>query len=649
MHPLRYNALVASLEQTAAVSPEALRRRVKGLVALGYAYVLAVLLAVVAGIVLLGVAIYSAGAGGAVKLLIGLLILAWVIVKSLWVRATPPDGMVLAPGSAPLLERRVEEIRAALDAPRADTILLTDDFNASVTQIPRLGIFGWPRTYLTLGVPLMCGLDPRQLDAVLAHEFAHLSGAHPKLGLWVYRMSRTWQQLLTALSRRPAGRFVFAGFFRWYVPRLQAYGFVMSHRDEYDADAEAASLCGADAMAQALVALEVRGRALGEHAWPEIWRGLEHAELPPARVWSDLTALLHRELPPATRAAWLGRALRRRTLDDDTHPSLADRLRALGVVSDGAPHVEDVAARLLPPVTVSSAEHYLGADAGNLLATLNDGWREHVREQWETSRSARRALRDRANELLARDAASPLEPAELWELTGAVTTLDGERAALPLLRRAVVGMPKFARPHFDLGRILLDADDPACITHLRRAMELDDDLRSAALELLRQHHANVSDRAALESVQVERHANAELLGGAAEERGKVVAADVLVSAALDADTAAGVREVAAAHPGITVIWVARKVTRAMPGRPLYVALVETNARWWNRSSKRDQQLAQQMADELYPVLGGDLLALVHQGTTRWLQKKMRGIAGARVYVAHEAGASAGVAVAGQTA
>ena len=235
MEPQRYEQLVQELEALSRTAPGVLRRRVRLLVALGYTYVFGVLATMLAAIAALVWLVTRTHTGGlAVKLGIPLLGLTYVIARSLWVKVAPPSGTRLEPGAAPTLEARIEEIRRALDAPRADTVLLTGDFNASVTQIPRLGVLGWPKTYLSLGVPLMLALDRRQLDAVLGHEFAHLSGAHPKLGLWVYRMSRTWDQLLTQLQEKQSwGHKLFEPFVRWYAPRTHAYGYVLSRRDEY--------------------------------------------------------------------------------------------------------------------------------------------------------------------------------------------------------------------------------------------------------------------------------------------------------------------------------------------------------------------------------------------------------------------------------
>lgn len=111
-------------------------------------------------------------------------------------------------------------------------MLLSDDFNAAVTQVPRLGIFGWPRNYLLLGLPLMKVLSREQFKAVLAHEYGHLAGGHARLSNWIYRQRQRWGKLLNALSEYQGyGSFLFLPFLRWYTPYFNAFSFPLARAE----------------------------------------------------------------------------------------------------------------------------------------------------------------------------------------------------------------------------------------------------------------------------------------------------------------------------------------------------------------------------------------------------------------------------------
>ena len=62
----------------------------------------------------------------------------------------------------------IEEVRCKAAAPRVHEVLLTNDVNAAVVQVPRLGMFGWQKNYPILGLPLMQLMSPEELKAVLA-------------------------------------------------------------------------------------------------------------------------------------------------------------------------------------------------------------------------------------------------------------------------------------------------------------------------------------------------------------------------------------------------------------------------------------------------------------------------------------------------
>lgn len=629
MTPDEYNGIVAELEELARTEPAALRNRVRLLIAGGYAYVLAVLLLVIGAAALVVLAMVSGSVAALFKLVLPLIVLAWLILKSLWVTTGPPPGRRLPRGSARALEARVEEIRRALDAPHADEVLLTGDFNASVTQIPRLGIFGWPRTYLSLGVPLMYALEPRQFDAVLAHEFAHLSGSHPKLGLWVYRMSRTWGQLLQHLEEADNwGSALFERFVGWYVPRMRAYGFVLSRRDEYEADSEAASVAGADAMGEALVALELRGDALDEQFWPDVWRQAELDPSPPTQAFALLPVVMREAIAPPVRARRMGRALARRAADGDTHPSLSERLAALGVAPS-----EALAERLASPVTTQAAEHYLGGIASEALAGFEGAWRAGVEQSWRQRHHEVRKMRTRVADLTGRDrTGTPLTPGELWELASTLSELDDEPAAIPYLGRILDAEPDHVGAHFVLGRALLTQDDPAGIAHVNRAMELSrGDVVLQGIVLLGRYRASRGEAAEAEALRKRYREYVETMRLAQEERARIGSGDTFLPADLPPEDLDRLREVARGEEGLSAVWVARKEARYLPEQPVIVVLLEP--RWWRLGSwfDRDRGRAKRVGDRLAFSADCCMMVLTLTRKNAWLRRMLMEVAGARAY------------------
>src|SRR5688572_16816355 len=119
---------VNGLEEFAGREPSKYALRVGLLAALGYAYII-LMLAVVA-LLLYGL-LYLTFAGGRFNFYIlkfgwVLLMLAYVVVRALWVSVPAPAGVELEAGGAPRLRELVGELSAALQAPRVHVVLVDD-------------------------------------------------------------------------------------------------------------------------------------------------------------------------------------------------------------------------------------------------------------------------------------------------------------------------------------------------------------------------------------------------------------------------------------------------------------------------------------------------------------------------------------------
>lgn len=329
-----FDELVTKLETFAQKHPGSYRLRVGLFAALGYAYIFLVLAGLIGLVALLVLFIvYSRHANSLiVKLVILLLVPAGLIVRSLWVTFPPPQGIRLTRAQVPHLFALVEELTAKLQAPRFHTILLVQDFNAAVVQTPRLGIFGWQKNYLLLGLPLMQSLSLEQFKAVLAHELGHLSGNHARFAGWIYRLRHTWLQIYQRFNEgnQEGAGVLFNTFLNWYWPAFNAYSFTLARMNEYEADRCAAQLAGARSAAEALVNVDLKSRFLANSFWRDINGQASHLPDPPGNTYSLMLAALHSPIPEEQGSQWLEQGLAEKTSNQDTHPCLSDRLAALG-------------------------------------------------------------------------------------------------------------------------------------------------------------------------------------------------------------------------------------------------------------------------------------------------------------------------------
>ena len=185
------------------------------------------------------------------------------------------------------------ELRRRLRTPRLHHVLLTADFNAGVMQVPRLGLLGWHRSYLFIGLPLMKSLTVEQFQAVLAHELGHLSGGHARAGNWIYRLRLIWQRLEAAFSRTSHwGSAPIRAFFEWYIPRFQRNIFSTWRAPTSTKRMLLPStLTSARSAAQALARpSSIVGSYLSEKYWPKIHSAARELPQPAFAPYSEFMA-----------------------------------------------------------------------------------------------------------------------------------------------------------------------------------------------------------------------------------------------------------------------------------------------------------------------------------------------------------------------
>ena len=331
-----FELLVERIERAARARPGMYKAKVFGLAVLGYGF-LAVVVVVLTVLVVLAILALRHAAALAVKFLLVIGAFLLVVLRALWVRLEPPKGWKLTRGDAPDLFGLLDRLRKELQTPPIHAVLVTPEFNAGVSQIPRLGLFGWHRNYLLVGLPLMQVLTREQFTAVLAHELGHLSHGHARSSNWIYRLRLTWLRLDAALRQHaPPGSRVITWFYHWYVPYFFAFSFPLARANEFEADAAATRLTSPRIASQALTTVSVAAAFLRERYWPGILKeAVDAAPQTTFAPYSRLGAAAAAGISAADRDSWMTAALNEVASVSDSHPSLQERLHALG----GTPEV----------------------------------------------------------------------------------------------------------------------------------------------------------------------------------------------------------------------------------------------------------------------------------------------------------------------
>ncbi len=570
----RYSALISRLEGEAETAPAQYKRRIFLLSVLGYSYPLVILTMLLASLFgTISVAVYAAAGGAAVAIGLGLkliakylaiplLVLSYGIVRALWVRLPPPEGREIEPDQVPKLFALCGQLREQLRGPRIHKILLTNEFNAGIVQVPRLGLLGWQRNYLIIGLPLALALSAKEFEAVLAHEYGHLAGSHGHFSAWVYRMRQTWFRLAVALDERSSwGSFLFTPFFKWFAPYYNAYSFVLARADEYEADRCSADVASSRVAADALIEISVRDRALEQKFWPNFWDLANRQLEPPFQPYGAMGGFFKKPQDPEFKQESLHEVLKQTTGIEDTHPSFADRVDALGEEP-----------RIPQDFEISAAESLFGQALEPLLAELDQVWTEEYLPQWhERFRQSMDWGRQLAG-LRAKASHTTLKEEELWRLANLIEELEGSEEALPTYRALYDAHPEHAGASFAIGRISLEAKEADGLAKLETATALDPEYTTAACNHAYRYHVNLNHIPEAKAWEERARQRDELEWQAKIERDDLKPNDELLPHELEEPELSKLIAELKGVPSLKYVYLQRKKVTYLTENPIYVVI-----------------------------------------------------------------------------
>jgi len=582
----QYRDLVAQAELTAAAHPLRYRLQLGLFAALGIGYVgLLASLAAASALFVIGLIVVSKSIL-LVKVALLPLGLAYVVGRTLWFRLPAPQGRRMSPDEVPALFREIEHVRRSVRAKPVQEVLLTPSFNAAVVQTPRLGMLGWPKRYLVIGLPLLASLPPYQFRAVLAHEFAHLARNHASFGNWIYRIRETWYRILDALEPRHGTLCAWlAGFFRWYAPYFNAYSFALARANEYEADRESARVTSREDAVDALVAVYAKSEYIESRFWSDFYGRAEGRPEPPPEAFSEYVTAL-RNVPMDQAHAALAGALTRETGLSDTHPSLKDRLAALR----SKPSV--------PPSFQLSAAHTLLRDKRQpLMQEFDQLWRESLAGPWHERHQYLVEARSKLGRYESAQAERELSEEEHWDYACSVEVLRGGRAALPLLDALLARAPAHAPAYYARGRILLDEDEERGVADLETAMQLDESVREPGSRLLYTYFYSRNQLSRCDRYRSMLSQAAHERRVASAERSMLRRGDLLLPHGLPPTELLAWRAVLSSENGLKRAWLARKQVRHLQALPAYVLVIEFRALRWVGATTL-QRMAQSLPDSV---------------------------------------------------
>jgi Zn-dependent protease with chaperone function len=538
------------------------------------------------------------------KVILAVLFSIWILLRSLWIKVTPPEGYILKRNDFPELFAVLDKLSKQLKSLKIHEIILNKDLNAKVVQHPRLGLFGWHKNYLILGYQLLLILPPEEMKAVLAHELGHLSGNHHRFNAWIYRIRMTWFRALSAFEQTDSwGGRLMRKFFNWYTPQFDAYSFAFARLNEYQADAISAAMTSADTATRALVNVHASAPYLDQRYWEKFLRSADDHERPPRAPFEGLNSFIRKN--PLAREEMLERiktAMQAETHYADTHPSLKDRVDALG----GAP-------QLPTSPKLCAAEAWLGEKNKKIMHDFDRKWWNDNGDTWKKRHQYVTHARSRLR-LFTKTPPSDLNDDDLWNYAYWTNEFASSKAALPLFLAFQERHPDDPDAAYFIGMNLLNKGDAAGLDHLRLARKnasLIEHVARAGYDFLAQRdqdeQANIWWRESVEQNQV--------FLAARREREGITPDDELLYPEVDNGLLQQMIDNLKRQKQVRKAWLAQKSVHYYPESPVYViAFTPKGIPLTNNTAQT------QVAEDLN--LPGNFLILCNAGETKTLAKKV---------------------------
>lgn len=640
LSPEKFEEVSKQAERELKEQPALYKARVVWLAIAGYAFIFAVVAIFIGTFVAAVKFLLLSHHGGiySLKLIIILGGLLLVLVKALWVKIEPPQGITLEKEDYPELFSMVFDLSSRLNT-KVDKILLDDRFNASVVQVPRLGMFGMHEHYLTLGLPLMLALSKEQFISVLAHEMGHLSGNHSRSVAWIYSLRRRWVQLLQAFADQSA-MFFFAPFylfFSWFSPRFDAYTLAMARAHELEADSESVKITGVQSFSESMLLAPYYDKLLDEKFWPAVYEKAKTEEEPPHLVFSEMAKLIY---DSPVQADLLKSVLEQELKNDgsgvDSHPPLRTRLFKGHFEpvwqSDAEWSVPKwMLEKLSQPTSLqdSAAYNYLGAKYDHVTSVISQDWSSVVAPGWSQQYEVCSNVRTQLADLFVRAAVAPLAVPELVTKAGLMSFLYDEKVAVPVYEEILAHEPDSLVAHKNLAKVLLLEDDERGLHHLERAVSSNFNAAGLLAPLAIQYLQKQGRQGELQKFEQMLKEHERLSELARKERSSLSGNSELEPHCLSDEEKEYLVNVFKEIKEIESVWVARLKVNHLPECPYLILGVDIHIPGLSDHSEEKLGIARWLLENL--SLSEEFCVTTFDLGTAKLKKKMQNMTDARIY------------------
>ena len=399
-------------------------------------------------------------------LLLTCAIAIWICFKILKIKPDLPAGKPLDAENFPTLLGRISELCTSFNAPEIHHVKLTPHFRLEIIRTPTSS---FPLKYsntLLIGLPLMSSISPLHFKLLLARQIGHLALAKASFARRIIYIRQTLEIYKHAYNRswKPE-TLLLRLFFSWYSPWFNLTTIPMLRLETCHKDKCMLEVTPSENAAAGITDFCIKKAFIETSFWPDLNNSAYKLENPPYFPHSTMSRYVTNKLDPDKIKRLYESEISRSIEADSTVPSLKDRLYAIGydelITTDG--------------LNETAAAYFLENHVDDIYKQFDNIWYLQNKKAW--GQKYNQGLQEKKKLKLMRDQISKslLSDPEIREYLQLIDKYVGPEKALPLYKEIVSAGPQDSDLCFDLGRLLLKADDSSGINALKKSMDQNPD------------------------------------------------------------------------------------------------------------------------------------------------------------------------------
>jgi len=402
---------------------------------------------------------------------LGLLVIAglasWTSAAIIRLRPELPPGKPLLSGDFPTLLNRINELCSTFNSPYIEHIRLTTRFDIELVRTPASGFPLRFTNTLLIGLPVMSCISPLHLKLLLARQIGHLALSRKQPNRRIIYLRHVWQQYANLYARDWRADTV---LLRIFVVPFTALFVTSTHAmmrlETFVRDHCLLDITPAEKAAEAIAIYEIKKRFVDEEFWPALNdKAYTHAN-PPYLPYTEMDNIMSRKLNERNARIYFEKETSRTVATGDEKPGLRQRLARLQHDDLTIPgHRTD-----------NAAHHFFGQSLGVIQKQLDNVWYLQNKTVWSNRYKQGMSEKQQLRNLREQAAKALLSNAEARLYLQLLNKYVAPDKALPLCYEVLKTNSLDAGVCFEVGRILLAANDARGIEALNMAMDISSSL-----------------------------------------------------------------------------------------------------------------------------------------------------------------------------